>query len=142
MLNCNKWQKGGYKMAEEFTSEEMRQAASDWYRWHMGKTDTTGMTKEEIAAKGREIDRRQARANKQAREEVATNKAPQRISREIRCPRCGSNQFAAGSKGFGLGKSIAGGLLLGPVGLLSGFIGSGQVTLACLRCGNRWKAGM
>ena len=61
---------------------------------------------------------------------------------EIRCPKCGSNQFVAGSKGFGLGKAVAGGVLLGPVGLLSGFIGSGQVTLSCLRCGNKWKAGM
>jgi hypothetical protein len=58
---------------------------------------------------------------------------------EIKCPRCGSTQVAAGEKGFGLGKAAVGGLLLGPVGLLGGVIGSKAVKIACLNCGWRWK---
>ena len=41
---------------------------------------------------------------------------------EIKCPKCGSNQITAGNKGFGLGKAAAGGLLLGPAGLLGGLV--------------------
>jgi tellurium resistance protein TerD len=98
------------------------------------------MTDEEIKALGRELDRKYKEISEQGKREQEEREA--RMKTEIRCPKCGSNQLAAGSKGFGLGKAAAGGLLLGPVGLLSGFIGSGQVTLSCLRCGNRWKAGM
>ena len=57
----------------------------------------------------------------------------------IRCPRCNSTQITANKKGFGLGKSIAGGVLLGPVGLLGGFLGSGKVKITCLKCGHTWK---
>jgi tellurium resistance protein TerD len=60
---------------------------------------------------------------------------------EIRCPKCNSNQITAGNKGFGLGKAAAGGLLLGPVGLLGGVIGSKKVMITCLRCGYKWEAG-
>lgn len=59
----------------------------------------------------------------------------------LKCPRCKSIQLHAGSKGFGLGKAAAGGLLLGPVGLLGGLIGSRKVMITCLKCGHRWKAG-
>jgi len=45
------------------------------------------------------------------------------MSDEIRCPKCGSTQIAAGNKGFGLGKAAAGGLFLGPVGWLGGLGG-------------------
>lgn len=58
---------------------------------------------------------------------------------EICCPKCGSTQIVANKKGFGLGKAAAGGLLLGPVGLLGGVIGSGKIVITCLKCGNRWK---
>ncbi len=58
---------------------------------------------------------------------------------QVRCPSCGSTQIVANKKGFGLGKSLAGGLLLGPVGLLGGVIGSGKIVVTCLNCGNRWK---
>ena len=58
---------------------------------------------------------------------------------EVRCPKCGSTQIVANKKGFGLGKSLAGGLLLGPVELLGGVIGSGKIVVTCLKCGNRWK---
>jgi Predicted RNA-binding protein (consists of S1 domain and a Zn-ribbon domain) len=59
----------------------------------------------------------------------------------VKCPNCGSTQIAASSKGFGLGKAAAGGLLFGAVGLLGGFIGSNKVMVTCLKCGSQWKAG-
>ena len=59
----------------------------------------------------------------------------------IRCPKCQSTQITAGKKGFGLGKAAAGGILLGPAGLLAGFAGSGSVEVTCLQCGNKWKPG-
>nr|CAA52878.1 unnamed protein product [Clostridium acetobutylicum]prf//2023175A methyl methane sulfonate/mytomycin C/UV resistance protein [Clostridium acetobutylicum] len=46
---------------------------------------------------------------------------------EITCPYCHSTQVTAGKKGFGVGKAIVGGLLLGPVGLLGGLIGSKNI---------------
>jgi tellurium resistance protein TerD len=58
---------------------------------------------------------------------------------QVRCPRCQSAQITANNKGFGVGKAAAGGLLLGPVGLLGGFIGSGKVKVTCLKCGHTWK---
>ena len=62
-------------------------------------------------------------------------------TQKVRCPKCGGEQFAAGSKGFGLGKAVAGGFLLGPVGLLGGLIGSKKVKITCLGCGHTWKPG-
>jgi ribosomal protein L37E len=58
---------------------------------------------------------------------------------EVCCPKCSSAQIAAGNKGFGLGKAAAGGLLLGPVGLLGGLIGSKKTTVTCLKCGHKWN---
>jgi len=59
----------------------------------------------------------------------------------IRCPQCTSTQITAGNKGFGLGKAAAGSLLLGPLGLLGGFMGSKKIMITCLKCGNKWEAG-
>jgi ribosomal protein S27E len=59
----------------------------------------------------------------------------------IRCPKCGSTQLTANKKGFGLGKAAAGGILLGPVGLLGGLIGAGQITITCLKCGHTFQPG-
>lgn len=58
---------------------------------------------------------------------------------EVRCPQCGSNQIYADKKGFGLGKAAAGGLLLGPVGLLGGMLGSKKIIITCLKCGHKWS---
>lgn len=59
----------------------------------------------------------------------------------IRCPKCKSAQLTANKKGFGLGKAAAGGLLLGPVGLLGGLFGSSKVKITCLNCGNVFRPG-
>lgn len=63
------------------------------------------------------------------------------MNEEVKCPKCGSTQLTANKKGFGLGKAAVGGLLLGPVGLLGGVIGSGKVVITCLKCGHQWKVG-
>lgn len=80
---------------------------------------------------------------KKYREEEAAkyeNKIHETMDEDIvRCPRCGSTQIAANKKGFGFGKAAAGGLLLGPVGLLGGFMGSNKVLITCLKCGCQWK---
>jgi tellurium resistance protein TerD len=60
---------------------------------------------------------------------------------QIKCPKCRSHQITANSKGFGLGKAVAGGLLAGPVGLLGGVIGSKTVVITCLSCGHKWEPG-
>lgn len=57
------------------------------------------------------------------------------------CPRCGSTALSANKKGFGLGKAAVGGLMLGGVGLLGGFVGSRKVEITCLNCGKKWKPG-
>ena len=58
---------------------------------------------------------------------------------DIMCPRCHSTNVRTGKKGFGLGKAAIGGLILGPVGLLGGFIGKNQLKLTCNSCGSTWS---
>lgn len=55
-----------------------------------------------------------------------------------RCPYCGSSQVQAVKKGFGVGKAVAGAVLLGPVGVLGGAIGSNKVQRVCLSCGKKF----
>ena len=57
----------------------------------------------------------------------------------VKCPKCGSTQIFANKKGFGLGKAVAGGLILGPIGLLGGTIGSGRIVVTGLKGGHKWK---
>lgn len=57
----------------------------------------------------------------------------------ISCPRCHSTNIRTGEKGFGLGKAAIGGLILGPVGFLGGFIGKNQLTFSCYSCGKSWS---
>lgn len=68
----------------------------------------------------------------------ATNPQPEKT---ISCPKCHSTQLTANKAGFGLGKAVAGGVLLGGVGLLGGFLGSRKIRITCLACGFTWEAG-
>lgn len=60
---------------------------------------------------------------------------------KLYCPFCGSSQLTANKKGFGAGKAVAGAVLTGGIGLLAGFIGSGDVKITCINCGCQWKPG-
>ncbi|MDR4946825.1 TerD family protein [Neobacillus cucumis] len=61
------------------------------------------------------------------------------VGDDIMCPRCHSTNVSTGKKGFGLGKAAIGGLILGPVGLLGGFIGKNQLKFTCNHCGSSWS---
>lgn len=60
---------------------------------------------------------------------------------KLYCPNCGSSQLTANKKGFGAGKAVTGAILTGGIGLLAGFIGSGNVKVTCLKCGRKWNPG-
>jgi len=57
------------------------------------------------------------------------------------CPKCGSRELHSEKKGFSGKKAVAGAILTGGIGLLAGTIGSKNVQITCLKCGNRFKAG-
>lgn len=61
------------------------------------------------------------------------------VEEAVQCPKCGSKQIVANKKGFGVGKAAAGVVLLGPLGLAGGMIGSNEIALSCMKCGNRWE---
>ena len=82
---------------------------------------------------------------KQRQREVAEWEAVERektrvqnVNSPVSCIHCGSTNVTFDTKGFSIGKAAAGGILLGPIGLLGGVIGSKKGQLVCLRCGNRW----
>lgn len=57
------------------------------------------------------------------------------------CPKCLSTQLHSQHKGFSGGKALAGAVLTGGIGLLAGTIGSKDIQVTCLKCGNKFKAG-
>lgn len=59
----------------------------------------------------------------------------------LTCPSCGSEQLHSGDQGFGLGKAVVGHIVIGPLGLLGGFLGHKKTRITCLKCGYKWQAG-
>ena len=63
------------------------------------------------------------------------NRAP------AQCPSCGERTgwkcTGESNKGFSVGKAAAGGLLLGPIGLVGGALGKKKKTYYCQNCGFR-----
>lgn len=65
------------------------------------------------------------------------------MGKTIKCPKCDSTNFeavASSKKTLSLGKAVAGGILLGPIGAAGGAIlgKKGKTTFACHDCGNTW----
>lgn len=58
---------------------------------------------------------------------------------QAKCPKCGSTSLSGGKQGFGLGKAVAGAVLIGGVGLLAGGIGANKTVVTCLNCGYKFK---
>lgn len=58
----------------------------------------------------------------------------------MKCPYCGSTSLSGNKKGYGVGKGVIGAALLGPIGLVAGNIGSGNVVVTCMKCGYKFKA--
>ena len=69
------------------------------------------------------------------------DKAHGDTSSSIKCPSCGSDQITSQKKGYGLGKGLAGGFLVGPVGFFAGLLGHNIIEITCLKCGKKWTAG-
>lgn len=63
------------------------------------------------------------------------------MSNTIKCPKCGSTSLHSDKSGFSLKKSIIGGIALGGLGLLGGFVGSNKIEITCLNCGYKFKPG-
>lgn len=57
-----------------------------------------------------------------------------------KCPRCGSTSLSGHKKGYGIGKAVVGTWALGPLGLMAGNIGAGNIRVTCLNCGKKFKA--
>lgn len=62
-------------------------------------------------------------------------------SSSMTCPSCSSVNLTTNTKGFSFGKAATGAILVGPLGLLAGGIGSNKVLITCLDCGKSFKAG-
>ena len=65
----------------------------------------------------------------------------QNANNQLYCPFCGSSHLTVNKKGFGAGKALTCAVLTGGIGLLAGFIGSGNVKITCLQCGRQWEPG-
>ena len=94
--------------------------------------------REEREAKEREISNEKGRVFME-KENHRVKEAPKKETQELKCPKCASTNLTANTKGFGLGKAAVGGVLLGPVGLLGGLVGSKKAVFICLKCGNQFQ---
>jgi RNA polymerase subunit RPABC4/transcription elongation factor Spt4 len=57
---------------------------------------------------------------------------------ESYCPSCDSESYVYHRYGFSGRKALAGGIVAGPVGLLSGYINSNDIECICLECQQGW----
>lgn len=88
----------------------------------------------------------QSRLNK-AQEEISTNIGKEEtlpVKREndkntAKCPKCGAVTIATVKQGYNAGDGCCGVILLGPLGLLCGAVGSNDLSNVCQKCGHEWN---
>lgn len=69
-----------------------------------------------------------------------TSKPISKVDNVVSCPKCKGTQISANKKGFGLGKAVAGTVLLNPlIGIGAGMVGKNKIYLSCMHCGHQWK---
>lgn len=66
-------------------------------------------------------------------------KRAQSLESTLHCPKCNSTNIYIDKQGFKLSKSIIGGILLGPIGLLGGAYKKNKLRFTCLSCKHQWK---
>lgn len=64
---------------------------------------------------------------------------PEPPKQEIHCPRCGGTHIEVEKQGFSATNAVAGAMVAGVAGLLTGFIGKNNRIGECLDCGFQWK---
>lgn len=103
---------------------------------------------EKAKERNAEIARQSIAAAEKRREEIAQQKEEERfriqqLDRDgiAYCPKCHSTSLSAHKKGFGVGKAVVGGALLGPIGLVAGNAGAKKVRVTCMKCGHQFWAG-
>ena len=143
-INC------GFPVAEYLINEEKERAAAEQAKRAAAEDEEEAKRRnEKILAEWREQALRKKRmeqgiSHDNSRQTSSSLRAEDvkrfhSTSNQVCCPSCNSTEISAGNKGFGLGKAAAGGLLLGPVGLLGGLVGSKETVITCLRCGFKWS---
>jgi predicted nucleic-acid-binding Zn-ribbon protein len=62
------------------------------------------------------------------------------MENNIKCPKCYSENLSSDKKGFSGKNAVVGAIATGGIGILAGTIGSNQMIITCLNCGNKYKA--
>lgn len=57
----------------------------------------------------------------------------------MKCPYCNNDNVHIEKQGFGFGKALIGGALLGPLGLFCGAINKNKLKCTCLNCGRTFS---
>jgi len=93
--------------------------------------------KQQVAEQQKQIQYQQRQMELQLEQ---TKLQKQQNDSVAKCPRCGSTSLSGNKKGYGIGKGVLGAVVLGPIGLVAGNMGSKKVVITCMNCGHKFRA--